>query len=126
MKLLELIEAMNASLVHKLCCPIDKEDLDVRVFTQREDGDLVEIIEAMLTCRECGRYYPVIYGIPVMTPDKYRERALEDPLLKRWGVNLEERSRHSFVLEKKRESLPETPGATTPSDVDSTEPDNRE
>ncbi len=78
---------MNKSLLPKLCCPIDKHDLNIKIFKQQND----EIIEALMTCPDCGRYYPVIYGIPVMTPDEYREKSLEEPILKRWGLQLDEK-----------------------------------
>ncbi|MEX2403574.1 MAG: Trm112 family protein, partial [Balneolales bacterium] len=56
---------MKASLLEKLCCPIDKHDLNIKIFTKHEEG---EIHEALMTCPKCKRYYPVIYGIPIMTP----------------------------------------------------------
>lgn len=74
---------MRKSFLQKLCCPIDKADLHIRIFMQDEEE---EIREALLSCRQCKRYYPVIYGIPIMTPDEYREKAMEEPLLKKWGV----------------------------------------
>jgi uncharacterized protein len=86
---------MNTSLVSKLCCPIDKHDLTIKIFKQEKD----EITEALLTCRKCGRYYPVIYGIPVMTPDEYREKALEEPILKRWGLQLEKKENGKLLIE---------------------------
>jgi|GEM_PF-243287 len=88
---------MKSSLVNKLCCPIDKHDLEIRVFAKHENG---EILEALLTCNECNRYYPVIYGIPVMTPDEYREKSLEQPILQRWGLRLQEHKRGQFLLEQ--------------------------
>jgi len=94
---------MKASLTEKLCCPIDKGDLDIRIFTQRE-GEEIEILEALMTCTTCGRYYPVIYGIPVMTPDAYRERVLEEPLLRRWGLTLAEASFGPFILEASKDT----------------------
>lgn len=85
---------MKASLMDKLCCPFDKLDLELRVFLKNEAGD---ILEGLLTCPACKRYYPVIFGIPVMTPDEYREKALEQPVVQRWlpghdaeGFRLEE------------------------------------
>jgi uncharacterized protein len=94
---------MKASLVQKLCCPFDKNDLDIRIFTQREEeGSETEILEALLTCKACKRYYPVIYGIPVMTPDEFREKALENPLLQRWGVALEGSPAEPFILDSGR------------------------
>lgn len=94
---------MKASLIDKLCCPIDKGELAIRIFVQR-DGDEheeTEILEALFTCRECNRYYPVIYGIPIMTPDEYRDKSLEEPVMKRWGVDLPE-SAERFQLPGKR------------------------
>ncbi len=72
---------MKASLMNKLCCPFDKHDLDLKVFVKNEEGD---ILEGLLTCGKCKRYFPIIYGIPVMTPDEYREKALEQPVVRRW------------------------------------------
>lgn len=78
---------MKASLAEKLCCPIDKHDLEMKVITQNEAGD---IIEALLSCPECKRYYPVIYGVPVMTPDEYRDKSIEAPRLRQWSKLLDE------------------------------------
>lgn len=66
---------------------MDKHPLDMKIITKHENG---EILEALLTCPECNRYYPVISGIPIMTPDEFRERAIEAPSLKRWSRFLEE------------------------------------
>jgi len=89
---------MRNSLLNKLCCPQDKHDLDLQVFVKREDG---AVQEGLFTCSHCGRYYPIVYGIPIMTPDEYRERALEEPLLKKWGLSLG--SGEKFLLEMKGE-----------------------
>lgn len=78
---------MKIDFLKKLCCPFDKHDLDIQVFQQQEN----EIKEGILTCSVCKRYYPIVYGIPIMSPDEYRETALELPILERWGLqeNLE-------------------------------------
>ncbi|HLT07495.1 MAG TPA: Trm112 family protein [Cyclobacteriaceae bacterium] len=76
---------MKLSLINKLCCPQDKNDLSLQVFAKKQDET---IQEGLLTCSHCGRYYPIVYGIPIMTPDEYRERALEQPLLKKWGLSM--------------------------------------
>lgn len=91
---------MTPSFAKKLCCPIDKNDLDMKIFVQHEDG---EIIEALLTCPKCSRYYPVIYGIPIMTPDEYRDKAIESSTLKKWGLHLEEKKEGTFFLEESNE-----------------------
>lgn len=86
---------MRQSLLAKLCCPMDKHDLTVKIFAQHENGD---ILEGLLTCPACHRYYPIVYGLPIMTPDAYRERALEEPILKKWGLQLEESEQEKFLL----------------------------
>ena len=88
---------MRPEIAEKLCCPMDKADLDMRVYAKHEDG---EILEALFTCEVCGRYYPVIYGIPIMTPDEYRDKSLEAPVLRRWGFELDESRPGKFLLEE--------------------------
>lgn len=87
---------MTESFAKKLCCPIDKHDLNIRVFVKQEND---EIIEALLTCPECNRYYPVIYGIPIMTPDEYRDKSIEAPTLKKWGLQLKESESEKLLLD---------------------------
>lgn len=86
---------MKTALLDKLCCPQDKSDLELNIFKQNGD----EIIEGLFTCNECKRYYPIIYGIPIMTPDEYREKALEEPLLKKWGLELNEKETYFTLIE---------------------------
>jgi len=88
---------MNASLLNKLCCPIDKHDLISNIFVKNETG---EILEGLLTCPACRRYYPIIYGIPIMTPDEYRDKSLEEPILGKWGLRLEKGSSGAFLLKE--------------------------
>jgi uncharacterized protein YbaR (Trm112 family) len=78
---------MTENLLKKLCCPVDKHDLEINIFNTGEDD---EILEGLLTCSQCGRYFPVIYGIPILIPDEYRDESLEKPLLQKWGFELTE------------------------------------
>ena len=87
---------MTDSLLKKLCCPQDKHDLNLKIFSKREDGS---VLEGLFTCPHCGRYYPIVYGIPIMTPDEYREKALEEPILKKWG--LKGKTDTQFLLKEK-------------------------
>ncbi|MDZ7683409.1 MAG: hypothetical protein U5J63_17290 [Fodinibius sp.] len=32
----------------------------------------------------------MIYGIPILIPDEYRDQSMEKPLLKKWGFELTE------------------------------------
>ncbi|WP_299200798.1 Trm112 family protein [Brumimicrobium sp.] len=87
---------MKLSLLEKLCCPQDKNELELKIFKQVED----EIIEGIFTCPDCKRYYPIVYGIPIMTPDEYRQKELETPLLNRWGLQLQEKEERFILLNK--------------------------
>ncbi len=86
---------MKPSLIKKLCCPFDKEDLELKVFVNDTEEN---ILEGMLTCSHCKRYYPIAYGVPIMTPDEYRELPLETPLLKRWEHQLKDKHTEGFRL----------------------------
>lgn len=88
---------MKTSLLEKLCCPVDKHELAFQSFVKDENGD---IIEGLLTCPECRRYYPIVYGIPIMTPDEYREKSLEEPILAKWGLSLESRDSRKLLLKE--------------------------
>lgn len=90
---------MTEQLFEKLCCPIDKQDLEIDIINEGEDG---EILEALMSCPECSRYFPVIYGIPILIPDEYRDESMEKPLLKKWGYELEEGESDRPLLESKK------------------------
>lgn len=85
---------MRTSFIEKLCCHQDKHELELQIFEKDENGD---ILEGLFTCPECKRYYPIIYGIPIMTPDEYREKALEAPILEKWGLSIEE-GKEKFLI----------------------------
>jgi uncharacterized protein len=84
---------MKKTFVSKLCCPFDKSDLQLKVVNEVDD----EIREGLLTCSVCNRYFPIVYGIPIMSPDEYREQSLEDPLLQKWGL-IESRAAAGFIV----------------------------
>jgi uncharacterized protein YbaR (Trm112 family) len=86
---------MRIETIKKLCCPIDKEDLSLNVITKDTNGN---ILEGVLTCNFCRRYYPVVSGIPIMLPDAYREKQLETPLMEKWNVKLPNRNNNDFVM----------------------------
>lgn len=73
---------MKISTIEKLCCSFDKADLELTIVTKDIDGN---IIEGILCCSSCNRVYPIVSGIPIMSPDEYREPKLEQPLLERLG-----------------------------------------
>lgn len=78
---------MTPETIQKLCCPFDKSDLILKPITKTVDGN---ILEGILACDTCKRVYPIIKGIPVMSPDEYREFKLEQPILERWQQSAKE------------------------------------
>ncbi len=76
---------MRLKTIQKLCCPLDKHDLTLRIIRQDLDQ---KVWEGMLTCTHCGREYPIIHGVPVMAPDEYRQPVLEKPVVDRWKESL--------------------------------------
>lgn len=77
---------MKLSFFDKLCCPFDKSGLQLEVYLQDEEKN---VIEGLMTCTSCKRYFPIAYGVPIMTPDEYRERQLERPLIEKWKPDFE-------------------------------------
>lgn len=69
------------TILDKLCCPFDNHDLDLKIVTMDEN---TFVLEGILSCKECRRIYPIISGIPIMTPDEFRELSLEKPHLDEW------------------------------------------
>ncbi len=63
-----------------LACPIDKHyPLDLHVFEEKE-----EIVEGLLACSQCGRWYPIMGEIPQLLPDDLREQRDELSWLNKW------------------------------------------
>jgi uncharacterized protein YbaR (Trm112 family) len=60
---------MKEDLMDIICCPLDKEELELTV--DERDGD--DVIEGTLTCTECGEAYPIEEGIPNLLPPDMRD-----------------------------------------------------
>jgi len=74
---------MKLNTIAKLCCPFDKQDLQLQILAQDIDQN---VIEGILSCSTCLRKYPIIYGVPIMSPDEYRQITLEQPVVDRWKL----------------------------------------
>ncbi|MBS7622337.1 Trm112 family protein [Candidatus Bathyarchaeota archaeon] len=71
---------MKRRLMEILACPIDKQHpLELYVFEERE-----EVVEGIIVCPECNRFYPIIDEIPHMLPDNLRSKEEDLKFLKRW------------------------------------------
>ncbi len=86
---------MKIETITKLCCPFDRADLTLTPIRTTIDG---AIEEGYLVCGQCSRIYPIVRGIPIMSPDEYREFGLEKPLLERWKKHLGGKSIDNFRL----------------------------
>ena len=74
---------MQLKTIEKLCCPFDKSDLELQVLAK---DTAQNIIEGILTCNTCQRKYPIVYGVPIMAPDEYRQMQLEQPIVEKWKL----------------------------------------
>lgn len=86
---------MKPETINKLCCPFDKADLSLQIITQDLEKN---ILEGLLSCKQCNRYYPIIKGIPIMSPDEYREFDLEQPVIESWNHHLQGKELKNFRL----------------------------
>jgi uncharacterized protein YbaR (Trm112 family) len=63
------VDIMKEDLMDILCCPLDKEELELAV----EERDEEEIVTGRLTCTDCGETYPIEDGIPNLLPPDMRD-----------------------------------------------------
>jgi uncharacterized protein YbaR (Trm112 family) len=84
---------MKRKLMEILACPIDKyHPLELLVFEEKE-----EIIEGLIICPKCLRWYPIRDEIPEMLPDELRKENEDLPFLKKW----KEKTPEKILLEGK-------------------------
>ena len=71
---------LKRKLMDILACPIDKyHPLDLLVFEEKD-----EIVEGLIVCPRCNRWYPIREEIPEMLPDELRKETDDLPFLKKW------------------------------------------
>jgi uncharacterized protein YbaR (Trm112 family) len=74
---------MRLKTIEKLCCPFDKSDLSLKILAKDTEQN---VIEGILSCSHCKRNYPIVYGVPIMSPDEYRQKQLEQPIMEQWKL----------------------------------------
>ncbi|MEM2424873.1 MAG: Trm112 family protein [Candidatus Bathyarchaeia archaeon] len=90
---------MKRRLMEILACPIDKHyPLELYIF---EEGD--EIVEGIIVCPKCMRWYPIRDEIPEMLPDELRNKREEIEFLRKWRDKIPEK----ILLEGKPFNLSE-------------------
>jgi uncharacterized protein YbaR (Trm112 family) len=75
---------MKKKLMEILACPIDKHHpLELHIFEEKD-----EIVEGLIVCPKCLRWYPIRDEIPEMLPDELRDAKDELPFLEKWKDNV--------------------------------------
>lgn len=62
---------MKKRMMKLLVCPVCRGDLSLHAFSEDATSKENEVEDGLLTCK-CGRWYPIIGGIPRMLPDSLR------------------------------------------------------
>jgi uncharacterized protein YbaR (Trm112 family) len=62
---------MDEDLMDILCCPLDKQELELDI--DEREGD--EIVTGTLSCTECDATYPIEDSIPNLLPPDMRDEA---------------------------------------------------
>ena len=76
---------MNKTLLDILACPIDKQN-PLELYEFKTENNV--IIDGMLTCSKCSRFFPIIEEIPIMLPDDLRDKTQELEFLKKYQKKL--------------------------------------
>lgn len=79
---------MHKSALDILCCPIDKH-YPLELFELSAEGD--KIVEGILFCTKCSRYYPITEEIAVMLPDDLRKEKKDLEFLQKWQNRIPEK-----------------------------------
>ena len=79
---------MKKSMLDILACPIDKH-YPLELFDINSEAD--NVIEGILFCTKCSRYYPIKEEIPVMLPDELRKRQEDLDFLQKWQSRIPEK-----------------------------------
>ncbi|RJS74376.1 Trm112 family protein [Candidatus Bathyarchaeota archaeon] len=78
---------MKRRLMDILACPIDKYyPLELHVFEEKE-----EIVEGVIVCPKCLRWYPIRDEIPELLPDQLRDKKEEIDFLQKWKTKIPEK-----------------------------------
>ena len=57
---------------------------------KHNDEKVIVVIDGILYCKKCSRFYPIIDEIPIMLPDELREKEKDLQFLKKWQHTIPE------------------------------------
>jgi len=82
------VNLLKRKLMDILACPIDKHyPLELLVFEEKNG----EIVEGLIWCPKCGRFYPIRDEIPEMLPDELRDLKEDLEFLEKWKDKIPEK-----------------------------------
>ena len=61
---------------------------DIREAINKDKEKVIVIVEGILYCKKCLRFYPIIDEIPIMLPDELREKEKDLEFLNKWKNNI--------------------------------------
>ena len=64
------------------------QENDIRGDVNKNKEKVIVIIEGILYCKKCLRFYPIIDEIPIMLPDELREKENDLEFLNKWKNNI--------------------------------------
>ncbi len=73
---------------------IQKNPENLSKANVNEDRVII-IIEGILYCKKCSRFYPIIDEIPILLPDDLREKEKEVAFLNKWKNNIPQKILHN-------------------------------
>jgi uncharacterized protein YbaR (Trm112 family) len=79
---------MNKKMMEMLACPIDKH-FPLEIFEANSKEQI--ILEGVIYCSKCSRFYPIIEEIPIMLPDELRNKDQDIEFLKKNQSKLPEK-----------------------------------
>jgi uncharacterized protein YbaR (Trm112 family) len=87
---------MKKNMLNILDCPIDKfytlELFEINMNSSIDKDQSTDIIiDGILFCSKCSRYYPIIDKIPIMLPDELRDKTIDIEFLKKWKHKIPEK-----------------------------------
>ena len=63
-------------------------NIRAEVNKDKDKDKVIGIIEGILYCRKCLRFYPIIDEMPIMLPDELREKEKDLEFLNKWKNNI--------------------------------------
>ena len=76
----------NNKKIKKNNLTVNQEFEDIRGEINKDK--VIVIVEGILYCKKCLRFYPIIDEIPIMLPDELREKEKDLEFLNKWKNNI--------------------------------------